>query len=74
MCKRTIVLAGIPNGTAYEDITKVIRGGMLLDIYIKAVDHSVSVSFLHEEDALRFYQRSRKNDLYINKKRVRQIV
>ncbi|KAI1859968.1 uncharacterized protein JN550_011779 [Neoarthrinium moseri] len=70
MCKRTITLAGIPEGTTYEDITNVVRGGMLLEIYIKAHEHSALVSFLLEKDAVRFYEYSRENDLYINHKRI----
>ncbi|KAK6088369.1 hypothetical protein SCUP234_00857 [Seiridium cupressi] len=70
MCKRTIVLAGIPDSTTHEDITKVIRGGPLLEVYIRGAEHSALVSFLREEDAVRFYEHSRKNDLYINHKRV----
>lgn len=70
ICKRTIVLAGIPDNTTHEHVTKVVRGGILLEVYIKAAEHSAHVSFLHEEDAARFYDHSRKHNLYINHKRV----
>ncbi|KAH6661352.1 hypothetical protein BKA67DRAFT_550948 [Truncatella angustata] len=70
MCKRTIVLAGIADNTSHEDITKVVRGGLLLEVYIRTAEHSAHVSFLRGEDAVRFYDHSRKNDLYINHKRV----
>ncbi|KAI0127925.1 hypothetical protein BJ170DRAFT_683747 [Xylariales sp. AK1849] len=70
MCKRTIVLAGLADGTTHDDVTKVIRGGLVLEVYLKAAEHSVLVSFLREEDAMRFYEHSRKHDLYIKHKRV----
>lgn len=70
MCKRTIVLSGVPDNTNLEDVTRVIRGGMLLEVFIRAADHSALVSFLHEDDAVHFYEHSRKYDLYINHKRV----
>ncbi|KAK6218718.1 hypothetical protein LQW54_002641 [Pestalotiopsis sp. IQ-011] len=70
MCKRSILLAGIPEGTTHGEITSIVRGGMILEVYIRAAEHSALVSFLLEEDAVRFYEHARRNDLYINHKRV----
>ncbi|ETS76025.1 hypothetical protein PFICI_12969 [Pestalotiopsis fici W106-1] len=70
MCKRTVVLAGLAEGTTHGDVTNVVRGGMVLEIYLRAADHSALVSFLLEEDAVSFYEHVRRNDLYINHKRV----
>ncbi|KAK8117454.1 uncharacterized protein PG998_005735 [Apiospora kogelbergensis] len=70
MCKRTVVLAGLPDGTNHADITKAVRGGQVLDIYIRSHEHMAMVSFLLEEDAVRFYDHSRRYDLHINHKRV----
>ncbi|KAK6851841.1 hypothetical protein PG990_015026 [Apiospora arundinis] len=70
MCKRTVVLAGLPEGTKHEDITRAVRGGLVLEIYVRSHEHMAMVSFLLEEDAVRFYDHSRRNDLYINHKRV----
>ncbi|KAK7938110.1 uncharacterized protein PG986_014978 [Apiospora aurea] len=70
MCKRTVVLAGLPDDTKHEDITKAVRGGQVLEIYIRSHEHMAMVSFLREEDAVRFYDHSRRYDLYIKHKRV----
>ncbi|CAJ2506055.1 Uu.00g001850.m01.CDS01 [Anthostomella pinea] len=70
MCKRTLMLGGLPDRTTHWDVTSVVRGGLLLDIFLRAADHMCLVSFLHEEDAVRFYDHARKNDIYINNKRV----
>lgn len=72
-CKRSIHLVGIPEGTTYGEIASIVRGGMILELHIRAAEHSAIVSFLLEEDAVRFYEHARRNDLYINHKRVRQL-
>ncbi|ORY63537.1 uncharacterized protein BCR38DRAFT_410443 [Pseudomassariella vexata] len=69
-CKRTVVLAGLPDSTTHLDVTKVVRGGLILEVYLRAAEHAALVSFLREEDAVRFFDHARKNDLYINHKRV----
>lgn len=69
MCKRTLALSGLPDNATHKDITSVVRGGMLLDIFLRAAEHVVLVSFLREEDAVRFYDHARKNDIYIKNKR-----
>lgn len=74
MCKRTIVLTGLADGTTHEDVTKVIRGGLILEVYLRAAEHSALVSFLLEEDAVRFYEHARRHDLYINHKRVGDVL
>lgn len=52
------------------DIVDVIKGGMLLDIYLRSHDRSASVSFLEEAHAQEFFRHVRRNDLYIRGKRV----
>lgn len=71
MCKRTLALSGLPENTTHKDVTNVVRGGMLLDIFLRAAEHVALVSFLREEDAVRFYDHARKNDVYIKNKRAR---
>ncbi|RYP77692.1 hypothetical protein DL770_007038 [Monosporascus sp. CRB-9-2] len=51
-CRRTIALRGLPDQTTHKDVTKVVRGGMLLDIFLRAAEHVALVSFLREEDAV----------------------
>ncbi len=70
-CTRTIQLMGLPEGVAHADITAVVRGGMVLDVFLRTGDRSAMVSFLHAVDARAFFNHAKKHDLYIKKKRVR---
>ncbi|KAH6698972.1 hypothetical protein BKA61DRAFT_621766 [Leptodontidium sp. MPI-SDFR-AT-0119] len=67
--KRTILLSNLPDGTTHAEITEVVRGGMLLDIYLRANDRNASVSFLEESAAQEFFRYVKRHDLYIRGKR-----
>ncbi|KAH7321930.1 hypothetical protein BKA65DRAFT_513285 [Rhexocercosporidium sp. MPI-PUGE-AT-0058] len=68
--KRTILLSNLPDGTTHADITEVVRGGILLDLYVRANDRNASVSFLEESAAQEFFRYVKRHDLYIRGKRV----
>ena len=68
--KRTLHLINLPDSVTHAEITDVIRGGMLLDIYIRSNDRIAAVSFLEEESAQAFFQHVKRNDLYIRGRRV----
>lgn len=70
VCNRTVSLCGLPDGAKHEDIVNIVRGGLVLDIYIRVHEHIANVSFLREEDAVRFYEHARRYDLHIDNKRV----
>lgn len=70
-CTRTVLLSNLPEGTTHADVTDAIRGGILLDIFLRSHDRCVAVSFLHSADARAFFDHVRKHDLYIKNKRVR---
>lgn len=69
-CTRTIQISNLPDGTTHADITAVVRGGLLLDVFMRPHDRSATVSFLHALDARAFLDHCRRNDLYIRNKRV----
>ncbi|TPX08966.1 uncharacterized protein E0L32_009545 [Thyridium curvatum] len=69
-CLRTLYLMNIAEGTTHGDITAAIRGGILLDIYIRSQERTATVSFLRAEDARYFFDHVKKHDLYIKNKRV----
>jgi hypothetical protein len=69
-CTRTVLLSDLPEGTTHADVTDAVRGGLLLDIFLRPHDRCVAVSFLHAADARAFFNHVRKNDLYIRNKRV----
>ncbi|KLU89037.1 hypothetical protein MAPG_08015 [Magnaporthiopsis poae ATCC 64411] len=69
-CTRTIQISNLPDGATHADITAVVRGGLLLDIFMRQHDRSATVSFLHAADARAFLDHCKRNDLYIRNKRV----
>jgi hypothetical protein len=68
--QRTIQLSNLPEAATHAEITHVIRGGVLLDIYLRSNDRVAAISFLEEEHAKAFFHHVRRNDLYIRGKRV----
>lgn len=68
--KRTLLISNLPEGTTHADVVDVVRGGMLLDIYIRPHDRTASVSFLGEVNAQEFFRHVKRHDLYIRGKRV----
>lgn len=69
-CKRTVLIANLPEGTTHAEIVEIVKGGMLLDIYLRTHDRAASVSFLHESAAQEFFRHVKRHDLYIKGKRV----
>lgn len=69
-CARSLLLSKLPDNTTHADITDVVRGGQLLDIYLRSNDRTAAVSFLLAADARAFFDHVRRHDLYINHKRV----
>jgi hypothetical protein len=68
--KRTILLSNLPEGVTHANLVDAIRGGMLLEIYLRTHDRVASVSFLEEAHAQEFYRHVKRHDLYIGGKRV----
>lgn len=69
-CTRTLQLSNLADGTTHADITGAVRGGLLLDIFLRGHERSATVSFLNSADAKKFYDHVRRHDLYIRSKRV----
>lgn len=70
ICNRTVNFCGLPPFTTLADVTSVVRGGKLLDVFLRNTEHVASVSFVQENDAAQFYDHARKNDIYIRNKRI----
>ncbi|EPE30191.1 hypothetical protein GLAREA_12914 [Glarea lozoyensis ATCC 20868] len=68
--KRTVQLANLHEMTTHADIVDVVRGGMLLDIYLRSHDRTASISFLEEAHAQDFFRHVKRHDLYVRGKRV----
>jgi hypothetical protein len=69
-CTRTVLLSNLAEGTTHADITNAVRGGMLLDIFLRSHERCATVSFLRSADARKFCDHVRRHDLYIKNKRV----
>ncbi|EFY85603.1 hypothetical protein J3458_009011 [Metarhizium acridum] len=67
---RTVQLLNLPEGTTIADVTSIVRGGLLVNIYFRARDNMVALSFLHSSDAHAFYQYVQANGLYIKNTKV----
>jgi len=65
--QRTISLASLQPDTTHKDLVNVIRGGRLLDIYLRN-DRAAQVTFM--EGAQDFLNYAKKNGLYIRNKRI----
>jgi hypothetical protein len=68
--KRTVLLSNLAESTTHQDIVDAVRGGMLLDIFVRNHDRTASVSFLEESQAHDFFRHVKRHDLYIRGKRV----
>lgn len=66
--QRTILIANLADRTTHKDIAGVVRGGRLLDIFLRN-DRSATVSFV--EGAANFLAYVKRNDVYLHAKRVR---
>lgn len=71
--KRTIYLVNLSPVTCHADVVDAVRGGMLLDVYLRLErfnGKTASISFLEEAQALEFFQHVKCNDLFIRGKKV----
>lgn len=65
--RRTIYLSGFNERTTCRDLLAVIKGGKLLSINMCS-ERSATVTFF--EGAAEFYAWAKRNDIYLNSKRV----
>ena len=68
--QRTILIRNLSDRVTHKDIVDVVRGGALLDVYLRGNDKSASVSFVEGAAARAFMNYAKRNDLYIRGKRV----
>jgi hypothetical protein len=68
--KRTVLLSKLPEGVIHAEIVEAVRGGMLLDIYVRNADRTAAISFLEGDHARDFFHHVKRNDLYVRGKRV----
>ncbi|KAI4253695.1 MAG: hypothetical protein LQ352_003532 [Teloschistes flavicans] len=68
--RRTIVLKNLCDRITHKDVVTVVRGGSLLDVYLRPQDRSASVSFVESTAAEEFLAYVKRNDVYIHGRRI----
>ena len=74
MEQRTIFIKNLPDRARHKDIVEFIRGGLVLDIFLRSHERSANVSFVEGSAAQDFMDHVRpggRNDIYVYGKRVR---
>lgn len=72
--QRTILAKNLADRTTHKDIVENIRGGAVLDIFLRANDRSASISFVEGAAAQSFMNYAKRNDIYIHGKRVGHMI
>lgn len=67
---RTLIIKNLSDRATHKDIVDIIRGGAVLDIFLRANEKSASVSFVEGSAAQDFLNYTKRNDIYIHGKRV----
>lgn len=68
--QRTILIKNLSDKVVHKDIVDLVRGGALLDIYVRTGEKMASVSFVEGSAAQNFLNYAKRNDIYIHGKRV----
>lgn len=68
--QRTILAKNLADRTTHKDIVENVRGGAILDIFLRVNDRSASISFVEGSAAQSFMNYAKRNDIYIHGKRV----
>lgn len=71
--RRTILAKNLADRTTHKDIVEIVRGGAVLDIFLRANERSASISFVEGSAAQSFMSHAKRNDIYIHGKRVSQV-
>jgi hypothetical protein len=67
---RSIVVRGLPQQTCLADVVKVIRGGVVLNMYLRPRDRTAHIAFVDPIAAEKFIIHSKRSDIYVKGKRV----
>ncbi|KAF2445038.1 hypothetical protein P171DRAFT_287747 [Karstenula rhodostoma CBS 690.94] len=65
--QRTVLITNLSDRTTHKDLVGIIRGGRILDIFLRN-DRSATVSFV--EGAADFLAHAKRNDIYLHTKRL----
>ncbi|KAF2853004.1 carbon-nitrogen hydrolase [Plenodomus tracheiphilus IPT5] len=65
--QRTVLITNLPERTTHKDLADIVRGGRLLDIFLRN-DRSATISFV--EGAAEFLAYAKRTDIYLHTKRL----
>ena len=68
--QRTIMVKNLSDRATHKDIVNFIRGGLVLDIFLRTNDRTASISFVEGSAAQEFMSYVKKKDIYVHGKRV----
>ncbi|OKL57089.1 hypothetical protein UA08_07570 [Talaromyces atroroseus] len=67
--QRTLEIRNLPDRTTHLDLTNAIRGGALLEIYLRYIDNSARVTFADPAAAQQFLERARRVGFVVGNRR-----
>jgi hypothetical protein len=67
---RSLELRNLPTHTTHLDLTNAIRGGALLEIYLRHTDHCARITFVSPASAHHFLARSKRVGFVVGNRRV----
>lgn len=70
MEQRTIFAKNLSVRATHKDIANLVRGGLILDIYLRSHERTASISFVEGSAAQEFMNYVKRNDIYVHGKRV----
>ena len=68
--QRSVQLLNLIPGVTHGDIAAIVRGGPLLEIFLRARDNTATVSFVRESDAVAFFDHTQTHGLYFKDRKV----
>lgn len=68
--QRTILAKNLSDRTTHKDIIDFVRGGLILDVYLRSGERNASISFVEGSAAQDFMNYVKRNDIYVHGKRV----
>jgi hypothetical protein len=67
---RSIIVRGLPQTASLADVVKIVRGGVVLNMYLRPRDRTAHIAFVDPIAAEKFIIHSKRSDIYVKGKRV----
>lgn len=67
---RSVLLRGIPKSASLRDVCKIVRGGMILNLFLRPHQNTAHVSFVNPQAAEDFLLHADRTDLYVKGRKI----